>query len=72
VKEPQTTTLAGLPAVETEVTGIADGRQIHIRITFAWDSGTQYQVNCEYEPERMQEMTKGCDQVLRSFSVSTE
>jgi len=68
-QEPTTTTVAGLPAVEVEVAGATEGTQFHLRMTYAWDGRTQYQLNCQYTSVQMKEITKGCDQMLSSLSV---
>lgn len=63
------TTLAGLPAIDAEVSGMLKGHPVRLHMTFAWDGKTQYQFNCQYTQSHAEDMKQGCDQVLDSFQV---
>ena len=69
ISELAETTLAGMPALVTEISGSIKGHPARLRLTFAWDGRTHYQVNCQYAQSHAEEMTAGCDQVLESFEV---
>ena len=63
------TTVAGLPAIDAEVSGMLRGHPVRLHMTFAWDGQTQYQFNCQYTPAHAEDMKQGCDQVLESFQL---
>ena len=38
-------------------------------MTFAFDGRTEYFLDCEFTPERADEMKQGCEQAVESFHV---
>ena len=47
----------------------SDGVPVQTWLTYAFDGRTQYVLDCEFTPERAEEMKRGCEQVVGSFQV---
>jgi hypothetical protein len=68
--EPQSATVAGLPALRLEATAVnTDGIETKAHVTLVYDGKTEYFLNCQYTPDGADEMTQGCNQVVDSFAV---
>ena len=65
---PEQLTMAGLPAVRFRVTGTVEGTPFQSTNVFAFDGTTEYVVNCVQTAEA-KEIQRGCDQIVRTFSV---
>jgi uncharacterized RDD family membrane protein YckC len=69
---PRKITIGGLPGVEFRGTGRSfSGTRIHATIVLAYHGSTQYSVTCQYSPRHAAQVQRGCDQILRTFQVST-
>jgi hypothetical protein len=67
---PTRTTVDGLPALRFEASALTpDDERVQSRGTLVFDGSTEYYVNCQFTPDRAEEMNSGCDQVLNSFDV---
>jgi hypothetical protein len=67
---PTRVTVGGLPGLSFEGSLVnADGVHVRAWATVAFDGRTEYVLECEFTPERAEEMKRGCNQVLESFQV---
>jgi hypothetical protein len=67
---PTRVTVGGLPGLSFEGSLVnVNGVPVQAWLTFAFDGRTEYLLDCEFTPERAEEMKRGCDQVVRSFEV---
>ena len=66
---PEQLTMAGLPGLRFQITATVAGTAIQSTLSFAFDGTTEYFVNCQYTPARAEEIRRGCDQIIRTFSV---
>jgi PsbP-like protein len=67
---PNRVTVAGLPALRFEGTGVtSDDVSVRSRLTLIYDGRNQFAVNCQFTPEGAEEIERGCDQILGSFQV---
>jgi hypothetical protein len=69
-KGPTRATVDGLPALRFEgSTFDPDGVRVQSRLVFVLDGTTEYYLNCQFTPERAQELKRGCGQAVESFQV---
>ena len=69
---PRPITLGGLPALEIRGTGLSfSGARIHSTLVFAHNATTIYFINCQNTPEHAAQVKNGCDQILRTFTLTT-
>jgi uncharacterized RDD family membrane protein YckC len=69
---PRKISIGGLPGVEFRGTGHAfNGTRIHSTIVLAYHGRTEYAVNCQYTRQHAAQIQRGCDQILRTFQVSS-
>jgi hypothetical protein len=67
---PTRVSVAGLPAFRVEGSAVnPEGVRTQGELTLIFDGTTEYFLNCQFTPDRAQEMQEGCDQVLDSFAV---
>ena len=68
---PDKLSMGGLPGLRFRGTGTVDGAPIESTLVFAFDHTTEYFLNCQSTQARTVEMQRGCDQIVRSFKVTT-
>jgi hypothetical protein len=66
---PEEISVAGKPGLWFRVTGTSDGTPIESRLVFVFDGTTEYELNCQHTAEKTEEIERGCEQILRTFSV---
>jgi hypothetical protein len=67
---PTRLTVGGLPALRFEGSALnPDDVRVLSQVTAVFDGVTQYFLNCQFTPERAEEMQRGCEQVVESFQV---
>jgi uncharacterized RDD family membrane protein YckC len=67
---PEQLTVAGLPGLRFQVTATADGTAVQSTMVFAFADTTEYFFNCQYTPGEAEEIQRGCDQIIRTFTVT--
>jgi hypothetical protein len=68
---PDTTTLAGLPALRSTGTAInPSGAEVTSTLVLAFDGTTEYFVNCQYDEDGRSDILAGCDVILATFDVA--
>jgi hypothetical protein len=67
---PTRVTVGGLPGLSFDGS-LVNSNGVHVQTwsTFGFDGRTEYFLNCEFRPERAEEMKRGCNQVVQSFQV---
>lgn len=69
---PQTTTVGGRPALKFRTSGLSyDGARVESALTYTFDGRTEYAINCQQTPQHAAQVTRACDQVLRTFTVGS-
>jgi hypothetical protein len=67
---PTRVPVGGLPALRFEGTSVTlAGVSVRSRLTLLYDGRNQYAVNCQFTPDRADEVNAGCDQIVDSFQV---
>jgi hypothetical protein len=70
VEGPTRITVSGLPALRLEASGTTPEEvRIRSRVTVVFAGTTWYTLECDFAPERAQEMKRGCDQVVNSLRI---
>jgi uncharacterized RDD family membrane protein YckC len=67
---PEEFTMAGLPGLRFHITGTMDGTAVRSTLIFAFDGNTEYFLNCQHTPGGLAEIQRGCDQIIRTFTVN--
>jgi hypothetical protein len=67
---PAEITIAGMPGLryQGEWTN-QDGTPLDTTAMFAFDGTTEYVINCQHTQEHAAEIARGCDLILRTFTV---
>jgi hypothetical protein len=66
---PEELTMAGLPGVRFRATSGIRGIAFQTTLVFAFTKRTEYLVQCQYTPPRSAEIQRGCDQIVRTFTL---
>jgi uncharacterized RDD family membrane protein YckC len=66
---PEEITVAGKPGLRFRGTGTFEGTPIEITFVSVLDGTTQYTLNCQHTPEWAEEIERGCQQIVRTFTV---
>jgi hypothetical protein len=66
---PEEITVAGKPGLRFRGTGTFEGTPIEITFVSVLDGTTQYTLNCQHTPEWAEEIERGCEQIVRTFTV---
>jgi uncharacterized RDD family membrane protein YckC len=66
---PEEITAAGKPGLRFQATGTLDGTSFESTIVFIFDDTTEYYLNCQYTAEWAEEIERGCEQIVRTFTV---
>jgi uncharacterized RDD family membrane protein YckC len=69
---PGYSSVAGKPAVRYEATGTVDGTPYEITLQYIFDGTTQYYVNCQHTDERADEIERGCEQIVQTFTLDSK
>jgi len=68
---PQRISVGGLPALKFRTSGLSyNGTRVESTLIYTFDDRTDYAINCQQTPEHAAQVTRACDQVLRTFTVS--
>jgi Tol biopolymer transport system component/uncharacterized RDD family membrane protein YckC len=67
---PEELTVGGLPALRFRGTATIEATPIEVTVVFVIDHTTQYTITCGHTPETAAEIQRGCDQILRTFTVT--
>lgn len=69
---PQRISVGGLPALKFRTSGLSyNGTRVESTLIYTFDGRTEYAINCQQTPEHAAQVTQACDQVLRTFTVSS-
>jgi hypothetical protein len=68
---PEDITAAGRPGLRFRGTGTLEGTPIESTFVSVLDGTTQYTLNCQHTPEWAEEIERGCEQIVRTFTVDT-
>jgi hypothetical protein len=66
---PEDITVAGKPGLRFRGTGTLEGTPIESTFVSVLDGTTQYTLNCQHTPEWAEEIERGCEQIVRTFTV---
>jgi uncharacterized RDD family membrane protein YckC len=66
---PEEITVAGRPGLRFRGTGTLEGTSIESTFVSVFDGTTQYTLNCQHTPEWAEEIERGCEQIVRTFTV---
>lgn len=66
---PEQLTVAGLPGARFRITGTMQGAAIQETLVFAFDDTTEYYLNCQHTAEKTEEIERGCQQIVRTFTL---
>ena len=66
---PEDITVAGRPGLRFRATGTLEGTPIESTIVSVFDVTTQYYLNCQHTAEWAEEIDRGCQQIVRTFTV---
>ena len=66
---PEEITVAGRPGLRFRGTGTLEGTPIESTFVSVFDGTTQYTLNCQHTPEWAEEIERGCEQIVRTFTV---
>ena len=66
---PEEITVADKPGLRFRGTGTLDGTPIESTVVFILDGTTQYNINCQRTAEWAEEIERGCQQIVRTFTV---
>lgn len=67
---PDEVTVAGMPGVRFEVTGTESGIPFESTLVFAFADMTEYFINCQHTEENADEIGRGCEQIVRTFTLT--
>jgi uncharacterized RDD family membrane protein YckC len=67
---PEELTVGGLPGLRFRGTATIEATPIELTVVFVIDHTTQYTITCGHTPETAAEVQRGCDQILRTFTVT--
>jgi hypothetical protein len=68
---PEEITAADKPGLRIRATGTLDGTPYETTIVFIFDGTTEYYLDCQSTAEWAEEIERGCQQIVRTFSVET-
>jgi hypothetical protein len=69
---PQRISVGGRPALKFRTSGLSyNGTHVESTLIYTFDGRTEYAINCQQTPEHAAQVTRACDQVLRTFTVSS-
>jgi Tol biopolymer transport system component/uncharacterized RDD family membrane protein YckC len=68
---PEELTVGGLPGLRFRGTATVDATPMESMLVFAFDGTTEYFLNCQHTKAHAVEVERGCDQVLRTFTVTS-
>lgn len=69
---PDTITAGRLPALKFRASGLSyNGTRTETTLVLAFNGSTQYEIICQYTPQRAAQVTMACNQVLRTFSLTS-
>ena len=61
-----------LPALKFRASGLSyNGTRTESTLVLAFDGSTQYEVLCQYRPQHAAQVATACNQVLRTFTVTS-
>jgi uncharacterized RDD family membrane protein YckC len=66
---PEEITVAGRPGLRFQATGTHDGTSFESTLVLIFDGTTQYTLNCSHTAEWAEEIERGCEQIVRTFTV---
>jgi uncharacterized RDD family membrane protein YckC len=66
---PEDITVAGKPGLRFRTTGTVDGTPKENTLVLIFDGTTRYTLNCQYTAEWAEEIERGCEQIVRTFTV---
>jgi len=66
---PEDITAAGKPGLRFRATGTLEGTPFVTTIVFIFDGTTEYYLNCQRTAEWAEEIERGCQQIVRTFTV---
>jgi hypothetical protein len=68
---PEEITAAGKPGLRFRATATVDGTSFESTLVFIFDGTTEYYLNCQYTAEWAEDIERGCEQIVRTFTVDT-
>jgi uncharacterized RDD family membrane protein YckC len=68
---PEELTAGGKPGFRFRGTETVEGADVEAADAFVFDGTTEYQVHCQSTREKRAEIRRGCDQLVRSLTLST-
>jgi uncharacterized RDD family membrane protein YckC len=69
---PDEITVGGKPGLRASGTGTIKGTSVGLTFVFVFDGTTQYFLNCEHTAGRADEIERGCEQIVRTFTVDQQ
>jgi uncharacterized RDD family membrane protein YckC len=66
---PEQITAAGNLGLRFRATATVDGTSFESTLVFIFDDATEYYLNCQYTAEWAEEIERGCEQIVRTFTV---
>jgi uncharacterized RDD family membrane protein YckC len=66
---PEDITAAGRPGLRFQATGTLEGTSFESTIVFILDGRTEYYLHCQRTAEWAEEIERGCEQIVRTFTV---
>jgi hypothetical protein len=66
---PEEITAAGKPGLRFQVTATVDGTSVESTLVIIVDGTTEYYLNCQRTAEWAEEIERGCEQIVRTFTV---
>jgi hypothetical protein len=66
---PEEITAAGKPGLRFRATATVDGTPFESTLVFIFDDTTEYYLNCQYTAEWAEEIERGCEQIVGTFTV---
>jgi Septum formation len=66
---PEDITAAGKPGLRFRGTGTHDGTSFESTLVLIFDGTTEYTLNCQRTAEWAEEIERGCEQIVRTFTV---
>ena len=68
---PEDATVGGMPGFRFRGTAIVEGSPVENTVVLVFDGTTQYEVECQHTRGNAAEVQRACDQVMRTFTVTT-
>jgi uncharacterized RDD family membrane protein YckC len=66
---PEEITVAGMPGLQFRGTGTLEGTPFESTLVFIFDGTTEYNLNCQATPGWAEDIERGCEQIMRTFTV---